>query len=370
MDGGFLGEMNYNWNLKDTIFTKDKGYVFSTFACGGGSTLGFKLSGFNVIGCNEIDPRMNKCYVENHKPKYNFLMDIRELNKLVEKREVPESLFNLDILDGSPPCSSFSLSGNRDKDWGKKKKFKEGQEEQVLDTLFFDYINLAKKLQPKVVIAENVEGLMFGDAIQYVKKIYDEFDKAGYYTQHHLLSGDKMGLPQRRVRVFFICIRKDLRIFIPVRNIDPFNESPYLNLNFNEKEILFGDIQEYGVERVRISEKEEVMWKEADKLGYYYKIGKSNELRLFGFFNKLMKNIVPRTLIGGGCYCIEDSPHKITNNEILKISSFPLDYNFCGENIYTICGMSVPPIMMAKISERIYDQWFKYFPKTICFDLL
>lgn len=47
---------NYNWTLKDAVFTKDKGKVFSCFACGGGSTMGYKLAGFDVLGCNEIDP--------------------------------------------------------------------------------------------------------------------------------------------------------------------------------------------------------------------------------------------------------------------------------------------------------------------------
>lgn len=46
---------SYKWNLKDANFPKDKGKVFSCFACGGGSTMGYKLAGFDVIGCNEID---------------------------------------------------------------------------------------------------------------------------------------------------------------------------------------------------------------------------------------------------------------------------------------------------------------------------
>ena len=50
-------KLNYNWNLKDAIFTKDKGKVFSCFSCGGGSTMGYKLAGFDVIGCNEIAPK-------------------------------------------------------------------------------------------------------------------------------------------------------------------------------------------------------------------------------------------------------------------------------------------------------------------------
>ena len=51
-------KFNYKWTLKDAIFSKDKGNVFSCFACGGGSSMGYKLAGFDVIGCNEIDHRM------------------------------------------------------------------------------------------------------------------------------------------------------------------------------------------------------------------------------------------------------------------------------------------------------------------------
>lgn len=49
----------YNWRLSEAKFTKDKGKVFSCFACGGGSTMGYKLAGFDVIGCNEIDAKVN-----------------------------------------------------------------------------------------------------------------------------------------------------------------------------------------------------------------------------------------------------------------------------------------------------------------------
>ena len=114
----------YNWTLKDAVFTKDKGKVFSCFSCGGGSTMGYKLAGFDVLGCNEIDPKMMAAYVENHNPKYSFLEPIQNF-KL--RDDLPEELYNLDILDGSPPCSSFSISGNREADWGKEKKFREGQ---------------------------------------------------------------------------------------------------------------------------------------------------------------------------------------------------------------------------------------------------
>lgn len=77
----------YNWKLAEANFTKDKGKVFSCFACGGGSTMGYKLAGFDVIGCNEIDPKVNQVYVTNHAPRFNFLEDIRKLRERERERE-------------------------------------------------------------------------------------------------------------------------------------------------------------------------------------------------------------------------------------------------------------------------------------------
>jgi DNA (cytosine-5)-methyltransferase 1 len=71
--------------------------------------MGYKLAGCEVLGCNEIDPKMNKVYIENHHPKYNYLMDIREFNKL---DDLSEELYDLDILDGSPPLHNI-FNGRR-----------------------------------------------------------------------------------------------------------------------------------------------------------------------------------------------------------------------------------------------------------------
>lgn len=123
----------WKWYLKD-LPKPTRGKVFSTFACGGGSSMGYKRAGYEMVGCCEIDPAINKIYKENLHPKHNFLMDLRAFNELPE---LPEELYHLDILDGSPPCSTFSMAGAREKGWGKEKVFREGQAKQTLDDLFF-----------------------------------------------------------------------------------------------------------------------------------------------------------------------------------------------------------------------------------------
>ena len=346
--------ISYNWKLSETEFEKNERYVFSCFSCGGGSSFGYKLSGFQVVGCNEIDPKMMECYIANHHPLFPYLCDIREFVKLSRSGKVAKGLFNLDILDGSPPCSSFSMSGNRSNDWGKEKVFREGQSSQVLDTLFFDFIELASILKPKIVIAENVKGLLQGDAIKYVRRIYNEFDNAGYYCQHHLFDASKMGVPQKRERVFFIAIRKDLRDLIPMKDISILNQSPYLDLRFNEKEIRICDIQLNLTEEIKNCCRED--W---DRL-------KNKQQNKYLQSRLISINQVHPT-VGAG-YKSKASPMPewdskwMGKNELCQIGSYPLDYNFLKVKPEYLIGMSVPPLMTYGIASRIKEQWFPYIP--------
>lgn len=345
-------KFNYEWTLKNAVFTKDKGSVFSCFACGGGSTMGYKLAGFNVLGCNEIDFKMIEAYRVNHKPKYSFLEPIQTFKN---RKDLPEELYKLDILDGSPPCSSFSMAGNREKDWGKEKKFREGQTKQTLDTLFFDFIDLAKELKPKVVVSENVKGLLMGSAKEYVKEIYNQFDEAGYYCQHWLLDASKMGVPQRRERVFFVCLRKDLaEKFLYQKDI--FTEVPKLELSFKEKEIPFINLQEEEVERIKVPDSKLKHWLKANKSGRSFE---TKNKTTFGFFYKAIQKLPLATITSAGAYSIENKPALLTNNEFCKGGSFPLDYNFINNKPQYLIGMSVPPVMTAQIATKIYDQWIK-----------
>ena len=344
---------NYEWSLKDIDFKKDKGKVFSCFACGGGSTMGYKLAGFDVIGMNEIDPKMAECYIENHNPKYKYIEPIQDFKN---RNDLPEELFNLDILDGSPPCSSFSMAGNREKDWGKEKKFREGQALQILDDLFFDFIDLAKKLQPKIVIAENVKGLLQGEAKSYVHKILLAFDEAGYFVDYQLLDASKMGVPQRRERVFFYAIRKDL---YKGSFIDLFGMQPYLKLDFDEEEIPYKEIRELSGNKSAEGLSPMIL-----KYWLLTDAGKSmSSVHPNGsYFNEIKLHpgkVVPTIRANGLPYDYEIE-RTLYHNEVCKAGSFPIDYNFDKNKAEYITGMSVPPIMMAQIATEIYKQWGKY----------
>lgn len=343
----------YRWNLADGYPAAGIEFnnlnVFGTFICGGGSTMGYKLAGFNHLGGVEIDPKVAAVYKINHNPKYLYVEDIREF---VKRNDLPKKLYNLDILDGSPPCSSFSMAGNREKDWGKEKVFREGQALQILDELFFDYIALAKKLQPKVVIAENVKGLIQGNAKSYVKKIKAVFEDAGYKVQLFLLNAASMGVPQKRERVFFICQRNDLNF-------------PLLELRFNEKAILFKEIKEKNCKSKECfqfpkSEKERldlIQYGDRDLVNADKKI-RGNDKNAFFNQTLIYNDKVMGTITGQEKSFVFDEKRRLSNKECQLASSYPLDYNFKKVEPKYLIGMSVPPVMTAQIAHQIYLQWF------------
>lgn len=323
--------------------------------------MGYKLAGFDVLGCNEIDKRMISIYQANHHPKYAFLGPIQEFK---DRDDLPADLYSLDILDGSPPCSTFSVAGSREEAWGVEKKFREGQASQVLDTLFFDFIALAKKLQPKVVIAENVKGLLMGNAKDYAARIYHEFDAAGYACQHFLLNAQTMGVPQRRERVFFICLRKDLVDKVPA-SYNLFDAIPSLNLDFNEEPIPFSEIKTEGCDRP-LAPKHIKLWeiREDGDIGLEKCSARSGGNPNAFFSSKFIySHRACNTICAGDSLVLFDEPRGLNNAEIISASTFPADYDFGKEKPAYVCGMSVPPVMMAQIASQVYDQWLSIINK-------
>lgn len=334
---------NYKWNLKDGYpasgIERNGLKVFGTFICGGGSTMGYKLAGYEHLGGVEIDPKVAEVYRVNHDPKYLFIEDIRQFN---ERKDLPKELFNLDILDGSPPCSTFSTAGSREKAWGKEKQFREGQKKQTLDDLVFVYCETIMKLRPKVFILENVKGIILGNAKVYSKEIVKRLTDAGYVVQVFLLNAASMGVPQKRERVFFIGHKNEFKL-------------PKLKLEFNEKAIPYSDFEDDNYEN-----------KIANCDFQYYDICKQgNSIASVhpkgNRFNsiKLSKNNVVNTIASGSELYHYEKKKALSNNELKQCGSYPLDYNFKNIEPKYLIGMSVPPVMTAQIAHQIYLQWLK-----------
>lgn len=339
-----IHEFPWKWSLSGLEPPKDGApTVFSCFSCGGGSSMGYKLAGFDVVGCCEIDPGIIEQYKENLHPRHPFNMDVREFSKL---GEYPDEVRDVDVLDGSPPCSSFTTNGVREKGWGREKVFHEGQAKQVLDDLFFAFLDVVEALRPKVVVAENVEGLVMGNARGYVNLIVKRFMELGYSVQLFLLDGRDMGVPQSRRRTFFLANRCGY---------------PKMSLDFHEEPITFGEVrtEEPGLEVTGKTREylDEYRDGESD-LRYACErlTGKKNQ-----FGTAVMSDAqVSRTITSTVRLIRAHDRTWYSDMDIVNCSTFPQDYRFvpCSrQNIEFTCGMSVPPVMMAHVASEVRRQW-------------
>lgn len=349
----------YRWKMGNTKFKKSKGKVMSCFACGGGSSFGYKLAGFDVVACNEIDPRVMKMYLRNHDVRYSFNCDIRELvsNINMGGQDMRKELHDLDILDCSFPCSVFSMSGDREAAWGKEKVFREGQKAQRLDDLAFYSIDLARDLRPKVVVFENVQGILMGNAIEYVREICRQMDSAGYVLQHWLLNARNMGVPQNRPRVFFLGLRKDLCNPFLVSK-DMFTQVPFIDMGFSEDEITLGEFADHKGRQIPKG----VMkyWEHrTDTDASIGDVVKRLDNRTSMFNNMLLRDSKVCNTISAmeDRLIYYDYPRYMSVHDTLLASSFPLDYEFDGMKPWFACGMCVPPVMMANVASRIWEHW-------------
>jgi DNA (cytosine-5)-methyltransferase 1 len=322
----------------------------STFACGGGSSMGYNLAGYDVIAANDIDPEMAWHYKNNLNPKHYFLCPIKDLMK----KDLPQEIFGIDVLDGSPPCSTFSMAGKREKNWGKKKKFREGQAEQVLSDLFFDFISFADYIKPKVIVAENVKGIILGNSKGYVREIKKRFKEIGYNVQIFLLNSKYCGVPQSRERVFFCCLRNDFKF----RKL-----KLKLSGNILTAGYACSDIQELTDEEIKTS----ILEPKAAELYPMVKKGTSFQFahkkkygsgNYFGYQRLSEYKPAPTLLTKSKSFHHWDKCRLLTFREFKRIGSFPDDYQAKSINIgkYMV-GMSVPPRMIEKIAIAIKEQW-------------
>lgn len=314
--------------------------------------MGYKRAGYRVVAANDIDPEMAWHYKRNIRPPRYFLGPIRDLLTA----DLPPELFDLDILDGSPPCSTFSTAGSREKSWGKDKHFREGQAKQVLSDLFFDFLDVAARLQPRAIIAENVKGMLLGNAKGYCKLIFDRLRAIGYRPQLFLLNAADCGVPQRRERVFFCAIRDDIA-------------APKLVLEPKARWICVAEACS-DLQSLTPAEQRDTA---APPLGLRYwhltEPGKSfatTRLALGekgnGFTKVRLHPSRPAntlTAVSGDMYHWNQCRF-LTLGEAKRLGSFPDDYNFKTDQIgrYMI-GMSVPPKMTEYVARSVAEQWFK-----------
>ena len=390
--------MYYPYKMQDVYAAaaQEKFKVISTFAGGGGSSTGYRLAGGKVLVINEFVEEAARTYAENYPDTIILSGDIKELSGKDFLDAADVGVGEIDILDGSPPCSAFSVSGSLSHNiheeehidlwgnvtiekvpgkhsdgWSKTKNYSDGKKVENIEDLFFEFLRVAEEIKPKVIVAENVKGLTVGEAKSYFNKILNKFEEIGYDVCAQVLDSRYYGVSQTRTRVIFIGVREDVAEktgynFMNISQIFPKPDTEVIPV----KDVMI-DL-EYDAEEV------EYLTEKWTNTAYWKQTGSNMEIDpdkvLTGMdyhpkghhFNlKRVSQYQPAPTItamgsaettAGAFHWIE--PRKLTLGELKRIMSLPDDFKLTGKwnQKAERCGRMVPPLMMERIASSIYKK--------------
>ena len=361
------------YNLEDVkqASKENKFTVISTFAGGGGSSTGYRLAGGKILCVNEFVEQARITYKENYPDTIIMPDDIKQLTgkHFLETAGIQKG--ELDILDGSPPCSAFSMcgtlgkSGSKHSDgWGKTKKYSDGKIVENIEDLFFEYLRVAEEIKPKVIIGENVAGLLAGEAKLKLNEIVNTFEKIGYDVSYKILDASHFGVPQSRRRVIFIAVREDVTeaiglSFMNIAGIFPTESKDVVTvgealdgLELDPEEVKW--CTDTWLSSAHYKDTASLMPDDPDKV-----LG-GNDFHPKGWhFNvkKMSRHHPAPTITTNADVCHFIAKRRLTISEIKRIMSLPDDFIVTGSMSQKIerCGRMVPSLMMKAIAESVYE---------------
>ncbi len=309
--------------------------VVSTFSGCGGSSLGYKQAGLKVLLAVEFDPHACETYLLNFPDTPLIEGDIHQVKGKDILRTTGLAKGELDILDGSPPCQGFSVAGLR-----------RMQDER--NNLFTEYVRLARSLKPKVLVMENVPGLVSGKMKLLFVEMLRELKASGYDVTARVLNAMYFGVPQSRRRVIFIGTRKDLKTQpthpVGTDRVIPFAEA-VRGLPVETKSNIKGLALE--------------IWKKT-RPGRPF----SDNHPKGHWFNSIKVNprrpapTITKTIFFGqaGIYHYQ-YPRLLSIPELKRVSSFPDEFIIHGKfsEQWARIGNAVPPLFMEKIARHIRE---------------
>ena len=174
--------------------------VIDLFCGCGGLSEGFKLAGFNIVGGIDFNQKAIDTYKKNFENSIAICADLMTFNENDIHKTFPD-LSKVDVIIGGPPCQGFS-SANR----------YQSEQDDPRNKLFFEFVKFVDIAKPKVVLIENVRGIVTNNNGYAKDRIYEIFESRGYTVTHKILDSSEYGVPQRRLRNFFV-ITKNCRKF-------------------------------------------------------------------------------------------------------------------------------------------------------------
>lgn len=337
--------------------------VISTFAGCGGSSLGYSMNGCRELLAVELNRHAAQTFRDNFPGVQIYEGDIKKLSvgECLERTNLKSG--ELDILDGSPPCQGFSVSGLRKLD-------------DPRNSLFKEYARLLRGLQPKIFVMENVVGMMQPTMAQIFSDILATLKSCGYAVKAQICNAKYFGVAQNRTRIIIVGVRNDLG---PIRH----TLRPLYAFVSLRKALA-------GVQPVTLPKLPAWLSAAAEEIFSTIRPGKGlfeclpDDLRKkyfpqFGKTRSFRRHMCQRPKITGqspiivrnfGTVSSESWIHPTENRypaieEIAAISSFPASFKFTGNyrRSWGLIGNCVPPMFMRGISSQILEAYFPKFLK-------
>jgi len=328
------------------------------FSGAGGFSTGFMQAGFEPIFAVDNWEGASKTYSYNH-PKSKFIcQDIRKIDPIKILKELGIKKSEIDVVVGGPPCQGFSLAGRRNIGDPRNQLFKE-------------FIKVIDKIEPKVLIMENVKGLLSMKTPQgenVIDIVEKEFQDIGYNVSYKILNAAEYGVPQKRERVIFIANSLGLEngTLFPKKTHGPESQE---NKPFNTVRDAIMDItkipdpkDEWSHKPMEHSEKVkkrlQLMPKNSDLAFDQSFLPKSLRRKAFAHNCKRLPLDKPSVTLVPGHYAFPvhpTLPRTITVREAARLQTFPDDFLFFGnrDSQALLAGNAVPVLLARSIAQQL-----------------
>ena len=348
-----------------------KKYNVLDLFCGcGGLSKGFEMAKFNIIGGVDFNKEAIDTFNYNFKGSKGLDVDI--LN--IDEKKIKEIFGNkIDIIIGGPPCQGFSAA-NRNK-----------VDDDPRNKLFFQFVKFVDTFKPSVVVIENVRGIVTQNNGYAKNEIYKIFEKRGYNVTHKVLDASDYGVPQKRMRNFFVITRNFSFDFNNVKKItkkvtvkDAIGD--LYDFEKDESEIKKAKVESMSSFAKRMNNGADIYNNEVrypadivQKRISYVKQGENWQVipkelfvnqrnnRHSSAYKRLNEIDVSVTIDTGNSHSNYFHPlyNRIpTVREAARIQSFPDDFVFCGSRTsqYRQVGNAVPPLLAYAIAKQIKEE--------------
>jgi DNA (cytosine-5)-methyltransferase 1 len=173
--------------------THTKSFTFIDLFSGcGGLSCGLEMAGHRCLLGVDADKDAIASFAANHHEAAVYLGDIKKLSE----KKLTELLRGqrVDMVVGGPPCQGFSTVGK-------------GAVDDERNQLFREFVRIVRHTQPKVILFENVTGLVAKKNQAILKKIFQHFEKLGYNMDARILSAEEFGVPEKRRRTIIMGVK-------------------------------------------------------------------------------------------------------------------------------------------------------------------